>query len=127
MRIGAKCWSAPNLPPTARRVGDTLPAVADLDEFRERSHLLAEAARPMVAAGADADEIAAELLRISGSPILTIKAIAVATGLGIGDAKWIVHRNLDPDVRVATERLWAEAIDALEQAAHPPTEDGPAR
>ncbi|GAA3265550.1 hypothetical protein GCM10020218_001650 [Dactylosporangium vinaceum] len=109
-----------------RRVGDTLSAVTDLDEFRARSRLLAEVARPMVAAGADADAIAAELLRTSGSPIIAIRAIAEAMSLGIGDAKWIVHRNLDPEVRQATERLWDEAIDALQQAEHPPAEDEPA-
>ena len=79
----------------------------------------------MLASGADADQVAAELLRLSGSPILAIKAITIATGMGIGDAKWIVHRNLDPEVRTATERLWADAADAadaLEEADLPPAE-----
>jgi hypothetical protein len=95
----------------------------DLDEFRERSRLLVEVARPMFASGADADQVAAELLRLFSSPILAIKAMTAATGMGIGDAKWIVHRNLDPEVRAATERLWADAIDALEGADQPPAED----
>ncbi|GAB3835315.1 hypothetical protein ACFPIJ_11720 [Dactylosporangium cerinum] len=101
--------------------------MADLDEFRERSHLLAEVARPMIASGAGADEVAAELLRISGSPILTIRAIAAATGMGNGQAKWIVHRNLEPEVRAAAERLWADAVDAFEDVNHPPAEDDAAR
>jgi hypothetical protein len=109
------------------RVGCTLSGVADLDEFRERSRLLVEVARPMLASGADADQVATELLRLSDSPILAIKAIAAATGTGTGDAKWIVHRNLDPDVRAATERLWADAIDALEEADLPPAEGDRAR
>jgi hypothetical protein len=98
-----------------------------LDEFRERSRLLVEVARPMFAPGVDADQVAAELLRLSGSPFLAIKAIAAATGMGIGDAKWIVHRNLDPGVRAATERLWADAIDAVEEADRPPAEGDRAR
>jgi hypothetical protein len=42
--------------------------------------------------------------------------------MGLGNAKWIVHRNLDPQVRAAAERLWADAIDALEEADPPPAE-----
>jgi len=42
--------------------------------------------------------------------------------VGVGDAKWIVHSNLDPGVRAATERLWADAIDAVEEADRPPVE-----
>lgn len=106
---------------------DSIFDVVDLDEFRDRSRLLVEAAGPMFASGADADQIAAELLRLSGSPILVIKAVATATGMDIGDAKWIVHRNLDPEVRVATERLWADAIDALEEADRPPADGDRAR
>ena len=81
----------------------------------------------MLASGASADQVAAELLRLSGSPILAIKAIAALTDMGIGDAKRIVHRNLDPEVRAATERLWADAIDAFEEAGLQPAEGDRAR
>nr|BFE60452.1 hypothetical protein GCM10020063_049780 [Dactylosporangium thailandense] len=94
--------------------------MTELDEFLARSRLLADLARPMFASGADPDQVAAELLRHTSSPIAAIRAIALATGMGIGDAKWIVHRNLAPETRAATERFWAEAIEALDEADPPP-------
>jgi hypothetical protein len=33
----------------------------------------------------------------------------------LGDAKWVVHRNLDPAVREATERLWDDLLDGLDR------------
>ena len=81
----------------------------------------------MFASGADADQVAADLLRHTNSPIVAIRAIATATGLGIGDAKWIVHRNLDPEVRAATERVWADVLEALEHGEQPPAEYDRAR
>jgi ribosomal protein L7/L12 len=71
----------------------------------ERIQLLTETALLMLASGADADQVAKELLRRTDSPISVIKVIAGATGLGLGDAKWVVHRNLSPEVREAAESL----------------------
>jgi hypothetical protein len=48
----------------------------------------------------------------SHSPIAVIRAVASGTGLGLGDAKWVTHRNLDPEIRAAAEGLWDELIDA---------------
>lgn len=69
----------------------------------------------MLAAGADTDDIARELLRRTDSPISAIKAISDGTGLGLADAKGVVHRNLVPETRRAAESLWGELLDALEQ------------
>ncbi|GAA2917579.1 hypothetical protein Acy02nite_92340 [Actinoplanes cyaneus] len=66
----------------------------------------------MLAAGADADDIARELLRRTESPISAIKAISDSTGLGLADAKSVVHRNLAPETREAAENLWADLLDA---------------
>lgn len=69
----------------------------------------------MLAAGADADDIARELLRRTDSPISAIKAVSDSTGLGLADAKWVVHRNLAPAPRQAAENLWGDLLNALEQ------------
>ncbi len=74
---------------------------------------MTESAQTMLAAGADADEIAKELLRRTDSPISAIKAISDSTGLGLADAKWVVHRNLAPETRNAAETLWGDLLDAL--------------
>jgi hypothetical protein len=80
-------------------------------------------ARTMLAAGADADQIAEELLRRTGSPISAIKAVADATGMNLGDAKWVVHRNLAPKVREAAESLWRDLLDGLAQLEEIPATD----
>ncbi|MEV4137560.1 hypothetical protein AB0J72_35970 [Dactylosporangium sp. NPDC049742] len=87
------------------------------DEHRRRVAEQTAVARAMVAAGADADQVAAELLRRDGSPIVVIRALHDASGLGLGDAKWVVHRNLDPEYRAVHERFWAEAVAGLQQEA----------
>jgi ribosomal protein L7/L12 len=74
----------------------------------------------MLAAGADADDIARELLRRTDSPISAIKAISDSTGLGLAYAKWFVHRNLAPEIRKAAENLWGDLLDALEQTHERP-------
>ncbi|MFI7543858.1 hypothetical protein [Actinoplanes sp. NPDC049599] len=87
----------------------------DAAERAARIRLLTESARTMLAAGADADDIARELLRRTDSPISAIKAISDSTGLGLADAKGVVHRNLAPETRKAAENLWSDLLDALEQ------------
>lgn len=82
-------------------------------EKAERIRLLTLMARTMLASGADADQVAKELLRRTDSPISAIKAVADATGMGLGDAKWVVHRNLNPEVREAAESLWDELLDGI--------------
>ncbi|MER7471260.1 hypothetical protein [Micromonospora sp. NPDC000018] len=47
-------------------------------------------ARRMMGSGADADQVAKELLRRTDSPISVIKAVADATGMGLDDAKGLV-------------------------------------
>jgi ribosomal protein L7/L12 len=93
----------------------------DAAERAARIRFLTEAARTMLAAGADADDIARELLRRTDSPISAIKAIADGTGLGLADAKWVVHRNLAPETRRAAENLWGELLDALERIRESPS------
>ncbi|HEU5109184.1 MAG TPA: hypothetical protein VFT95_11635 [Micromonosporaceae bacterium] len=87
--------------------------MTDEAERAGRVRLLTVIAQAMRASGADADQIAAELLRRSDSPILVIKAVADATGLGLGDAKWVVHRNLKAEAREAAERLWDDLLDDI--------------
>ena len=79
-------------------------------------------ARAMRAAGADVDQIAQALLRRTDSPIAAIRAVREGAGLGLGEAKWVVHRNLDPKVRAAAEHLWDELIDAMMAVEQPPTD-----
>jgi ribosomal protein L7/L12 len=79
--------------------------VSDAAERAERIRHLTESARTMLGSGADADQIARELLRCTDSPISAIKAIVDGTGLGLADAKWVVHRNLVPEVREAAENF----------------------
>jgi ribosomal protein L7/L12 len=95
--------------------------MTDRAERAERIQLLTEVARPMLASGADADQVAKELLRRTGSPISVIMAVADATGMGLGDAKWVVHRNLNPEVREAAEHLWDDMLDAIRQLQEPTT------
>ncbi|KAB1153325.1 hypothetical protein F6X68_14415 [Micromonospora sp. AMSO12t] len=87
--------------------------MTDRAERAERIRLLTEMARTMLASGADGDQVAKELLRRTDSPISAIKAVADATGVGLGDAKWVVHRNLNPEVRQAAESLWDELLDGI--------------
>ncbi|MEO3927732.1 hypothetical protein ABGB07_28265 [Micromonosporaceae bacterium B7E4] len=49
-----------------------------------------------------------------------IKAVADAAGMGLGDAKWVVHRNLNPQVRKAAESLWGELLDGISQLQESP-------
>ncbi len=70
----------------------------------------------MLAAGADPDQVAQELLRRTDSVISVIKAVADTTGIDLGEAKFVVHRNLDPEVRAGAERLWAHLLDELTDA-----------
>lgn len=102
------------------------PVVTDLAEL-ERIRLLTEVARRMLASGADADQVAKELLQHTDSPISAIKAVADATGLGLGDAKWVVHRNLGPEARGAAESLWDDLLDGLRRFQEPPSGPGPTR
>ena len=100
--------------------------MTDAAERAERIRLLTESARAMLAAGADADQTARELLRRTDSPISAIKAIADSTGLGLADAKWVVHRNLAPEVRTAAEKLWSDLLDGLAQSDERPGGPKPA-
>jgi ribosomal protein L7/L12 len=93
----------------------------------EQRKILTEMARTMRASGADMDQIAQALLRRSNSPIAAIRAVASGTGLGLGDAKWVVHRNLDPEVRAAAESLWDELIDAMTTFEQPPIDPNATR
>jgi ribosomal protein L7/L12 len=88
----------------------------DAAERAARTRFLTESARTMLAAGADADDIARELVRRTDSPISAIRALSESTGLGLADAKWVVHRNLAPETRKAAESFWRDLIDAFEQA-----------
>ena len=90
---------------------------------------MTDTARAMLAAGADVDQIATELLRRTDSPISAIKAMTDGTGLGLAGAKLVVHRNLLPEVREAAESLWSDLIDGLSQFHEQPreTETGPRR
>lgn len=90
--------------------------VTDMDEWQERIRVFTEQARRLVAAGADPDQVAQELLHRTGEIVTVIKAVADATGIGLGEAKFVVHRNLDPEVRAAAERLWAELLDGLAES-----------
>ncbi|MEV4715447.1 hypothetical protein [Micromonospora sp. NPDC049374] len=82
----------------------------------ERIRLLTEMARTLLASGVDADQVAKELLRRTDSPISAIKAVADATGMGLGDAKWVVHRNLHPKLREAAESVWDELLDGMSES-----------
>ncbi|MBQ1038828.1 hypothetical protein [Micromonospora sp. C81] len=81
----------------------------------------------MLTSGADADQVARELLRRTDSPISAIKAVADATGMGLGEAKWVVHRNLNPGVREAAENLWDDLLDGISRFQEPPSTPDPAR
>lgn len=80
----------------------------------------------MLASGADLDQTAKQLLRHTDSPISAIKAVADATGMGLGEAKWAVHRNLNPKVRQAAEDLWDDLIDSITHLQQPPGTPDPA-
>lgn len=55
-----------------------------------------------------------EILVTSGvTPIAAIKAIREAFGIGLGEAKAIVHGCLSEEQQAAAERLWDEAESAL--------------
>ena len=95
---------------------------SDVTLMAERIRLLTEMAERMLAAGADTDQVAIELLRRSGSPVSAIKALRDATGMGLGDAKWVVHRNLAPQTREAAEGLWDDLLDGLAQLREAPTQ-----
>lgn len=93
----------------------------------ERTRLLTAMAQAMLTSGADEDQVAKELLRRSGSTISVIKAIADATGMGLGDAKWVVHRNLNPEVREAAESLWDDQLGSIAQFQERPGVSKPER
>jgi len=120
---GVGGWSYP------QRVtdGETAEKVGQAAERARRIRLLTEMARTMLVAGANEDQIARELLRRTDSPISAIKAVANATGMNLGDAKWVVHRNLDPEVREAAEALWRDLLDGLAQFEELPDEPDPDR
>ena len=84
---------------------------------------LTAAARTMLAAGASPDDVARELLRHTTSPIAVIKALVDTAGMSLGDAKPIVHRNLNPPVREAAERLWQELVAAFDEDREKSSED----
>ncbi|MGC5310256.1 hypothetical protein [Micromonospora zamorensis] len=86
----------------------------------ERIRLLSEMAQTMLASGADEDQVAQQLLRHTGSPISTIKAVADATGMGLGNAKWVVHRNLNSQMSEAAESLWDELLEGIKQLQESP-------
>ncbi len=81
----------------------------------------------MLASGADTDQVAEELLRRTDSPISAIVAVAKATGMGLGDAKWVVHRNLNQEVREAAESLWDHLLDGLSEFQESAGVSDPAR
>lgn len=110
--------------PVHRRAGRYAPLVIDGTERAERIRLLTET---MVASGADRDQVAAELLRRTDSPISVIKAVADATGIGLGDAKSVVHRNLTTEACEAAENLWDELLDGIREFQEPSTGTDPAR
>ncbi|MGH9917831.1 MAG: hypothetical protein ACRD6W_03000 [Nitrososphaerales archaeon] len=71
--------------------------------------------RASLAAGDTPDKVARSLVvdqRLS--PIEAIKALRAGGNMHLGDAKAVVHRNLPPEQQAAAERLWDEAIAALE-------------
>jgi ribosomal protein L7/L12 len=86
---------------------------------------LTEDARTLLAAGASPDDIARVLLGRSTSKIAVIKALHVACGMSLDDAKWVMHRNLDPQEQAAAERLWGDLLQALEAIAERPVADQP--
>lgn len=92
----------------------------DRAEKMERIRILTDVARAMLASGADADQTAKELLRRTDSPISAIKAFADAIGLDLGDAKWVVHRNLNPEVRKSAEKLWDDLLNGVTQLQESP-------
>ncbi|MFV2083987.1 hypothetical protein [Micromonospora sp. LOL_021] len=73
----------------------------------------------MLTSGTDADQVAKELLQRTDSPISAIKAVADATGMSLGDAKWVVHRNLYPEVREAAEKFWDDLLDGVDRSQEP--------
>jgi ribosomal protein L7/L12 len=93
--------------------------VTDRAERAEQNRLLTEMARSMLASGANVDQLANKLFQRTDSPISVIKAVVNATGMGLGDAKWVVHRNLDPKVREAAESLWDDLLDGDEATSCP--------
>ncbi|MFK3984250.1 hypothetical protein ACI2K4_28245 [Micromonospora sp. NPDC050397] len=95
-------------------------AETDRAERATRIHVMTEMARAILTSGADEDQVAKELLRRTDSPISAIKAVADATGMGLSDAKWVVHRNLNPEVREAAENLWDDLLDAIGRSQEPP-------
>lgn len=71
--------------------------------------------RASLAAGDTADEVARTLVVDQQvSAIEAIKALRAGGNMSLGDAKEIVHRNLSPERQASAERLWDEAIAALE-------------
>jgi ribosomal protein L7/L12 len=69
---------------------------------------LAERARTLTADGVGGDDLARDLLSRTTFPIAVIKALVSGAGLSLGEAKTVVHRNLEPDAREAAEKLWAD-------------------
>jgi ribosomal protein L7/L12 len=73
---------------------------------------LVKVVRDSLAAGHSLDEVARALLARNASPIAAIKALREATGMRIGDAKAVVHRNLRASEQEAAEQLWQDLIRA---------------
>jgi hypothetical protein len=71
-------------------------------------------ARAALDAGDTPDQVACVLIQECRGPIDAIKALRLAGNMHLGEAKEIVHRNLPPEHQAAAERLWDEAIRALE-------------
>ena len=71
---------------------------------------LAELARDLTGAGSTPDEVARELLKHTTFPIAAIKALRAGAGLGLTEAKTVVHRNLEPAVREVAERMWENLL-----------------
>lgn len=71
--------------------------------------------RTSLAAGDTPDKVARNLVvEQQVSPVEAIKALRTGGNMSLGDAKEIVHRNLLPERQASAERLWAEAVAALE-------------
>jgi len=57
------------------------------------------------------EEAAADAIALGTPPIEVIKQLIERFGLGLGEAKETVHRNLSSEQQVAAEALW-DAADA---------------
>lgn len=74
-----------------------------------------EQAKALALRGRSPEEVAAQLIAAGTTPIRAIKAVREVFGLGLGEAKAVVHPNLPPSHRQAAEVLWDLAEQALEE------------